>query len=136
MQAYKYKSSQAQATEMVRALRYRSSSPGFQELKCEVQSMGGCFTIKEYSSGKLSAPPGKRHASSFMLILPHLCNFSVIFQVESRIFFLMCHIPVLLQVAPYCDIMNCVTGALRRRKGWSWTWLFIKTPEGSLKPQF
>ena len=48
----------------------------------------------------------------------------------------MCHIPVLLQVAPYCDIMNCVTGALRRRKGWRWTWLFIKTPEGSLKPQF
>ena len=62
---------------------------------------------------------------------PISCHFLVIFQcTESS------KIPVLSQVAPYCDIMNCVTGALRRRKGWKWTWLFIKTPEGSLKPQF
>ena len=62
---------------------------------------------------------------------PISCHFPVIFQcTESS------NIPVLSQVAPYCDIMNCVTGALRRRKGWKWTWLFIKTPEGSLKPQF
>ena len=73
---------------------------------------------------------GKRRSSSSNHASSS-CHFPVIFQcTESS------NIPVLSQVAPYCDIMNCVTGALRRRKGWKWTWLFIKTPEGSLKPQF
>ena len=94
----------AQATELVRALRRRAPR-GFLELKCEVQWLGNTRVLE----WRVWRSPGKRHASSVMLLLPIFVIFMWSFNVEKS--FQMCHIPLLLQVAPYCDIMNCVTGA-------------------------
>ena len=81
------------------------SPPGFLELKCEVQWLGNTRVLE----WRVWSSPGKRHASSVMLLLPIFVIFMWFFNVEKS--FQMCHIPLLLQVAPYCDIMNCVTGA-------------------------